>query len=276
MFELPELICFSRQMNQSLQGLVVREGSLGNSPHKFVWYNRSHDEFTQLTAGKTVGTASARGRWLFLPLEPGYVLVVGECGGKMLHQPAGIALPAKYHLAIRFNDDSLFTITTQMWGAMELYVKGEELKRQYIKDMRVPPLDPAFTREYFSGLVSNLAALEKRSAKSLLTQDQLIPGLGNSIAQDILFNARLNPRHPIQGMTADQVQALYDSIQSTVAECVRMGGRADEFDLHGKPGGYRRVMDKSAAGQPCPVCGTTVQSIQYLGGSCYFCPQCQV
>ena len=88
MFELPELVCFSRQMNQSLRGLVVREGTLGNSPHKFVWYNRSHAEFSELTAGKTAGEAYVRGRWLFLPLEPGYVLVVGECGGKMpVHEP---------------------------------------------------------------------------------------------------------------------------------------------------------------------------------------------
>mgnify|MGYP001140072550 CR=1 FL=1 len=40
-------------------------------------------------------------------------------------------------------------------------------------------------------------------------------------------------------------------------------------------GGYRRLMDSRAAGQPCPTCGIVVEKIQYLGGACYLCPRCQ-
>lgn len=275
MFELPELICLIEQMNQVLAGKVIREGNLGNSPHKFVWYNRTHEEFTELTAAKTIGQATVRGRWLSLAVEPGYVLVIGECGGKILFHPAGEPIPAKYHLILHFIDGSFFTITTQMWGAMELYQQGDELQRQYIKEMRVPPLDPGFTFIYFSTLVDDLKQKEKRSAKSLLTQDQLIPGLGNAVAQDILFNAHLHPRHSIQDMAMDQVRDLYESIQSTVQQVMHQGGRSDETNLVGQPGGYRRLMDKTSAGQPCPVCGTKIQSMQYLGGSCYYCPVCQ-
>ena len=32
----------------------------------------------------------------------------------------------------------------------------------------------------------------------------------------------------------------------------------------------------TAAGQPCPACGTVVEKIQYLCGACYFCPRCQM
>ena len=52
-------------------------------------------------------------------------------------------------------------------------------------------------------------------------------------------------------------------------------GRNDEFNLLGERGGYVRLMDKHATGQSCPVCGTTVEKIQYLGGACYVCPHCQ-
>jgi formamidopyrimidine-DNA glycosylase len=34
-------------------------------------------------------------------------------------------------------------------------------------------------------------------------------------------------------------------------------------------------MDKRAEENPCPVCGTKVEKMQYLGGACYFCPTCQ-
>ena len=275
MFELPELITLARQSNGTLLGKTIREGTLGNSPHKFVWYNRKPEEFTNLTCGKTIGRAYTRGRWLFIPLEPGYILVFGECGGKILSHSAGKELPAKYHLYLRFEDGSALTSLTQMWGAMELFDAGQEKERKYIKDMRTTPIEPEFTFPYFSSLIDELLRGEKRSLKSLLTQDQLIPGLGNAIAQDILFGAHLHPRRSLADLTPGQRRDLYSAITTTVREVIENGGRNDEYDLFGNSGGYVRIMDSASAGKPCPECGRTVEKIQYLGGACYFCPKCQ-
>jgi formamidopyrimidine-DNA glycosylase len=274
-FELPECVTLTRQMNKSLTGKTIQRGTLGNSPHKFVWYNRSHDEFETLTRGKAAGAAYAKGRWMFVPLEPGYLLVLGECGGKVLYHPAGAQPPARYHLLLAFEDGSAFSVMTQMWGAMDLYEAGKEQGRPYVKGMRTTPIDPGFTFDYFSVLIDSLLSGEKRSAKGLLTQDQLIPGLGNAIAQDILFRAGLHPRHPLADLTPAQRRRLYDAIVETVGQVIAQGGRYDEFDLHGHAGGYVRLMDAKAAGKPCPVCGTPIEKQAYLGGACYFCPRCQ-
>jgi formamidopyrimidine-DNA glycosylase len=275
MFELPEFVILARQVNATLKGKTIQRGQLGNSPHKFVWYNRSHEEFDRLTKGKTVGEARAKGKWLFVPLEPGYVLLLGECGGKVLYHPPGSKMPKKYHLYITFEDDSFVTATTQMWGAMELYEKGEEQDRQYVKGMRTTPIEPEFTFDYFCALVDDLVEGKKRSAKALLTQDQIIPGLGNAIAQDILFRARLHPRRSIADLSTGQRRALYQAIVNTVGEIIEQGGRYDEYDLHNNRGGYIRLMDKNAVGHPCPECGGEIEKIQYLGGACYLCPNCQ-
>jgi formamidopyrimidine-DNA glycosylase len=275
MFELPEYLTLSRQINETLRGKTVRRGSLGNTPHKFVWYNRTHAEFEDMTRGRTFGESHARGRWLFIPVEPGYMLVFGECGGRVLYHPPETRLPQSYHLLITFEDGSSLSVTTQMWGAMELYETGAELERQYVKGMRTTPADPGFTWEYFDGLIAELVTQEKRSVKSLLTQEQLIPGLGNSSAQDILFHAGLHPKHPIQELNPSQRRLLYEAILRTVREISAKGGRYDEVDLFGRPGGYIRLMDKNALQRPCPVCGGEVQKISYLGGACYFCPHCQ-
>ena len=275
MFELPEFVTLAGQMNGVLKGKTIQRGQLGNSPQKFLWYNRSHEEFDLLTKGKTVGEARAKGKWLFLPLDPGYVLVLGECGGKVLYHLPGSKVPKKYHLYVTFEDDSFLTATTQMWGAMELYEKGEEQKRQYITGMKTTPIEPEFTFPYFSTLLDDLTNGKKRSAKALLTQDQIIPGLGNAIAQDILFRAHLHPRHPIADLNTDQRHTLYSAIVDTVGEVTEMGGRYDEYDLYNNPGGYVRKMDKNAVGHPCPECGAEIEKIQYLGGACYFCPNCQ-
>ena len=276
MFELPEFATLARQINETVTGKVIREGSLGNSPHKFVWYNRSPDEFATLVQGKVIGHARAKGKWLFIPLDPGYTLLFGECGGKILHHPAGSAPPSKYHLLLTFEDGSLLSATTQMWGAMELHESGKEQERQYVKGMRPTPAEPEFTFEYFSALIDSLLAGEKQSVKGLLTQNQLIPGLGNAIAQDILFRAGLHPKRPIADLDGSQRRELYDAILKTLSEVIAKGGRYDEVDLHNNPGKYVRLMDSKAAGTSCPQCGTTIERIQYLGGACYFCPRCQV
>lgn len=276
MFELPEYTVLAKQINQTLQGKIIKAGSLGNTPHKFVWYNRRQDEFASLTSGKVVGKATVKGRWLFILLEPGYTLLFGECGGKiLLHQP-GEKLPKKYHLYLEFTDGSFLTATTQMWGAMELYEQGEELQREYVRDMRPTPSNPDFTQGYFNDLIDELVPQKKRSIKSLLTQEQLIPGLGNAIAQDIMFKSGLHPRHPINDLDGEKRSVLYAAIVNTVDEIIEQGGRYDEYDLYGKKGGYVRLMDKKALQRPCPGCGGEIEKIQYLGGACYLCPNCQV
>jgi formamidopyrimidine-DNA glycosylase len=275
MFELPEFLNLAEQMNATINGKIIQRGRLGNSPHKFVWYNRSHAEFEQLTKDKKVGKSRAKGRWLFVTLEPGYVLLLGECGGKVLFHPSGSKVPKKYHLYITFEDGSFLTATTQMWGAMELYEKGEEQNREYVKGMKTTPIEPEFTFDYFNALIDELVKGKKRSAKALLTQDQIIPGLGNAIVQDILFKARLHPRHPIAELSTGQRRELYHAIKDTVGEVIEKGGRYDEFDLYNNRGGYIRLMDKNTVGHPCPACGGKIVKIQYLGGACYLCPNCQ-
>jgi hypothetical protein len=55
LFEFPEYTTLARQMNGTLRGKIIQEGVLGNSPHKFVWYNRTRKEFEEMMRWKRVG-----------------------------------------------------------------------------------------------------------------------------------------------------------------------------------------------------------------------------
>ncbi|MHC4431379.1 MAG: endonuclease VIII, partial [Planctomycetota bacterium] len=66
-----------------------------------------------------------------------------------------------------------------------------------------------------------------------------------------------------------------NAIIDTVGEAIDKGGRYDEYDLYNNRGGYIRIMDKNALERPCPKCGGKVEKIQYLGGACYLCSNCQ-
>jgi formamidopyrimidine-DNA glycosylase len=60
-----------------------------------------------------------------------------------------------------------------------------------------------------------------------------------------------------------------------MAQAIELGGRSDERDLFNQPGRYQRLLDSQAVGKPCPACGAPIEKMAYLGGACYFCPQCQ-
>jgi len=276
MFELPELTTIAAQMARSIEGKVIAEGSLGNSPHKFVWYNREHEEFSALVAGKRVGHPHAEGKWLFMPLEPDWMLLLGEWGGRILYHEAPASPPAKFHLYLAFEDGSALSATTQMWGGVGLFEHGLEREYSYVKDMRAQPSEPEFTWEYFVQLAEEARANGKRSVKGLLTQEGFVPGVGNAIAQDIMFRSSLNPRHDLAELSEQQLRALYTETVATVADATVAGGRNDERDLYGNAGGYVRIMDAKSVGRPCPRCGTNIEKMQYLGGACYVCASCQV
>lgn len=274
MFELPELITLSKQINDTIQGVKIIQAELGNSPHKFVWYNQTHEDFAKIMKGKKVKPSYVRGRWLFIPVDPGYVLVLGEFGGKLVYTNSTLK-PEKYHLWIEFEHHNAMSLVIQMWGAIELYKKGKELEREYIKNMKPDPLHLDFTEKHFLQLIDSLISEGKRSVKSLLTQDQLLPGLGNSIAQEIMFLAKLHPKKELKELKKTDRLRLYHTILDTVEKAIQLGGRQDEIDFYNQPGGYKRIMNSRMVGKPCPVCGAPIQKMQYLGGSCYFCPICQ-
>ena len=54
------------------------------------------------------------------------------------------------------------------------------------------PLGDGFDAAYFDRLVAG--AKPNLSAKAFLATEQRIPGLGNGVLQDILFNARIHPK----------------------------------------------------------------------------------
>ncbi len=64
----------------------------------------------------------------------------------------------------------------------------------------------------------------------------------------------------------------FNAIVSTVEEVIQKGGRSDESDLFGMPGGYHRKMDKDAVGTLCQECGHLWNKSNTLGVDAIFAP----
>ncbi len=273
MFELPEVMALARQMEAELTGATVASCDQGNSPHSWAWYSAGPADYQRIAAGKTVRSAHAVGNRAAMRLDPGYWLAVGDMGGKVLLHADGSKLPKKRHLTVGFEDGRYLTVAIQGWGGMWL-LTDEELAR-YAQAIPISPISEEFTYECFRELVADDAQRGKRSVKAFMASRPRISGVGNGYVQDICFRARLHPRRDLTTVTAREARRWHRAIRQTLTEAIERGGRDTESDLHGEPGGYVAILDRRMNGQPCPECGAPIEKIAYLGGSCYFCPQCQ-
>jgi len=183
------------------------------------------------------------------------------------------------HLIWSFGDGSHMTYALQMWGAVRLVSAGQFDERPF-DEAGIEPLSPEFTIDRFNDMLDTYPEKNSKGIKGFLvatgyvTQNS-INGLGNAYVQDILFEAGINPRRKTPTLENNERNRLYNAIRHIIQQAITLGGRSEERDLFNRPGGYHRRMDSSAVGTPCPDCSTPVQKIQYLGGACYYCPNCQ-
>lgn len=275
MIELPEATIIANQLNTTLQGKRITSAVRGNVPHKFAFYSRSAEEYTELLTGRTVGEAIGHGNAILVPILPAYTLVLGGGGERILYHQGPHNLPRKHHLRLDFADGTTLTVTVQGWGNVLLLDDRELHEHPHVGRGRVGALSNALTFDRFASLFDALTEEDRSSIKRFLISDPGVWGIGNGYLQDILFIARIHPRRRAIDVNNEERSALYHAIRNTFKQAVDLGGRDSERDLFSKPGGYRRMMDSKTMGQPCPACGTLLEKIQYLGGACYLCPGCQ-
>ncbi len=177
-------------------------------------------------------------------------------------------------MLLEFADGAFLTLTVQGWGSVLLLDRAEVAAHPWCGEGQVSPVSEAFTWEYFQGLFDRLES-EAHSVKYFAISKPGISGVGNGYLQDILYRAKLHPRRRAVSLSKRERRALYNATKKTLRQAVRLGGRDSERDLHDRRGRYQRLLDSTKVGQPCGECGAGIEKISFLGGACYFCPECQ-
>lgn len=275
MIELPETYVLSEQINQTLVGKIVLSVKANTHPHSFAMYTDDPNTYQDKLARKKISSSN-----------PGTGYTCGGnteilCGDMLLvistpikyHAPDE-KLPAKHQLLIEFEDLSHMSCTVQMWGSMLCYPADENgLPDGFVCNKCPDPLTDAFDETYFDNLWSH--AKPTLSAKAFLATEQRIPGLGNGVLQDILWNANIYPKRKLQNIKDNEKEKMFNSVKSTLLAMKEQGGRDTERDLFGCKGGYKTILSANTLKHPCPVCKSGLIREAYLGGNIYFCPVCQ-
>jgi formamidopyrimidine-DNA glycosylase len=197
---------------------------------------------------------------------------VGD-GVNMRYCPSVEACPPKYQLAVEFDNGACVVFTVAMYGGIWAY--SGVLDNPYYRGSlaAISPLDDVFDEQFFENIFKNVT--KDLSMKAFLATEQRIPGLGNGVLQDILFNGGIHPKRKKSALKDFEKEKLFYSLKTTLRRMTDAGGRDTEKDFLGQNGGYKTILSKNTLNNPCPNCGGNIVKEAYMGGAVYYCPNCQ-
>jgi formamidopyrimidine-DNA glycosylase len=272
MLEIPESINISIQANNTLISKKIVKVYPATSQHKFAFYCGDPKEYIKLLTGRQIKSTKGHGMFVDIYCDENICITIGE-GTNMRYYSSSEQRPEKHQLLIEFNDSSYVAYTVAMYGGIWVY-KGVFDNPYYQGSLNsISPLDDTFNELYFDNIFKKTT--KDISIKALLATEQRIPGLGNGVLQDILFNSCVHPKRKKSTITDFQKAELFHSLKVTLNKMTEMGGRDTEKDLFGQFGGYKTILSKNTLKNPCPNCGNVIVKEAYLGGAVYFCPTCQ-
>ena len=118
------------------------------------------------------------------------------------------------------------------------------------------------------------ARAEARQLKSFLVDPSAISGVGNGLADEILYEARLSPLRRTDQLDDEEIARLHGAVGVVIEEqLARLRESAAGALPRKEPVEHYTVHDHR--GEPCPRCGTPIAWISYADRDTFYCPGCQ-
>lgn len=125
--------------------------------------------------------------------------------------------------------------------------------------------------------------LRKRSKPiySVLMDQNIIAGIGNIYANEILFASKIHPLTPANQISKSRLAGILDETERILAAAIDYKGTTlvdktykDVFEDYGEFTLHLQVYGR--AGKPCNRCQIVIEKMRIGGRSVYFCPNCQL
>lgn len=231
--------------------------------------------------GRRIASAQRRGKYLWLPLDPGDMAIVVHLGmsGQMLVQPPTV--PDEKHLRIRAHLDSGADLrfvdqrTFGGWAVAPLEVVDGTEVPEPVAHIARDPIDPLFDAEK---VVEVLRGKHTEIKRALLDQT-VVSGVGNIYADEALWRAKIHGNRIADTLTRPALRRLLTSAHAVMGEALAQGGTSFDalyVNVNGESGYFDRSLDAyGQEGRPCSRCGAPIRREKFMNRSSYSCPKCQ-
>lgn len=117
-----------------------------------------------------------------------------------------------------------------------------------------------------------------RAVKAGLLDQRAVAGIGNIYADEALFAAGVHPLRRCDSLTAAEWDRLALEVRRVLGEAIEAGGSTlrDYRDATGEAGSFQtRHVVYGRAGEPCTVCGRTLERLSVAQRTTVACRGCQ-
>ncbi|HEX8105479.1 MAG TPA: DNA-formamidopyrimidine glycosylase family protein [Solirubrobacteraceae bacterium] len=246
--ELPE----AERARQTLEAVLGRRIAAVDDRDGYVCRPHGAGEIAAGLVGHEFVSAHRRGKFLWLETDDGPTLGLhlGMAGSIALEGPG--EKPIWDRFVVEFEDGGRFALRD---------------KRRLGRAV----LDPDFShvgpdaadvgRDDFRRIIG----AGNTPLKARLLDQGAIAGVGNLLADQALWQARLDPQRPTSSLSTEELDRLRRELRSAVRSAIRHGG------VH--TGNFVQARGRDGT---CPRCGHTPLGRATVGGrTTYWCPECQ-
>jgi formamidopyrimidine-DNA glycosylase len=236
-------------------------------------------ENLEVLVGATPAKVRRRGKYLLWHMsQPDQELVLlvhlgmsGRCGIASAEQPRVVHT----HLVLEFADQrQLRFVDPRRFGGLRAGSVAAIYESEPIVSLGPEPLERGFDGDTLAAALGS----SHRALRDALLDQRAVAGIGNIYALEACFEAGLHPLLPARRLAPSAWQRLAEALVAALRRGVDNGGTTlkDFRNVTGKVGRNQddlRVYGR--AGQPCPVCTTTMVGFTHQARSGVFCPRCQ-
>jgi len=268
--ELPEVEALAAYLRERAVGHVVQRFEVSSFSAL-----KTYEPAPSAVAGLEITQAGRHGKFLDVELGGDLHFIVHLARAGWLHYRDAFKSPAPLKpgsgpiaIRIRLDDGSGFDLTeagTQKSLAAYLVRDPTEVPG-------VSRLGPDALAVDFDTFAERIRS-RRGQVKGVLTDQEVLAGIGNAYSDEILHVAKLSPFALTNRLTDEQLTTLYEAMRQVETDAVTrsVGQRAAE--LKGEKRAGLRVHART--GLPCPVCGDTVREVSFADKSLQYCPTCQ-
>jgi formamidopyrimidine-DNA glycosylase len=257
--ELPEVETFKRyldstSLNQRITSVGVRDA--------YVLKGISARGLARRLKGRRFEDSHRHGKHLFVRAgdELWLRLHFGMTGSLEYLNHDEVA-PKSARVIFRFANDCRLAFDDQRkFGEIELIKDVDE----FLQTRGLGPDALQISLSQFRGIVGK----HRGAVKAILLNQQLIAGIGNIYADEILFHVRIHPATQAPALKEKTVTKLFRASQDILKRAIETKANADLM-----PKSW--LLPRRGKGGKCPRCGRKLKSAKVAGRTAWFCVHCQ-
>jgi formamidopyrimidine-DNA glycosylase len=261
--ELAEVHFFRRQWEPGLRHNIT---GVDLHPEKRVFRNTVPAELSETLTGLTLKRSHQHGKQMLFEFSRDAWLLIrlGMSGELLCCEPD--YEPAKHdHLVLRQKERALVFTCRRMFGEAQIHRSNGFPK--FWRDLPPAILSKKFSRERFESILRDHVG---RNLKALLLDQESFPGIGNWMADEILWQARIDPHRRPADLSEDERGKLYRKVRHVCRVALQTVGIR-----HGNPPDGWLFTHRWKKGESCPKTRKPLEREQIGGRTTAWSPAWQ-